>query len=42
VIRGSASNLPDHIRLGVGGVGRVKLEMGLTHLARLLSDWPVQ
>ncbi|NBZ88169.1 aminotransferase class I/II-fold pyridoxal phosphate-dependent enzyme [Stagnihabitans tardus] len=40
LLPGSAYDLPGHIRLGVGGGAGVKLQDGLSRLARALNDWP--
>ena len=37
---GSAYDLPNHIRLGVGGGAAVRLQDGLDRLAQALHDWP--
>lgn len=40
LLPGSAYDLPGHIRLGVGGGAAVRLDDGLSRLARALRDWP--
>ncbi len=40
VIPGSAYDMPDHIRLGVGGGPEVRLDDGLSRLADCLACWP--
>jgi DNA-binding transcriptional MocR family regulator len=36
---GSAYDLPNHIRLGVGGGAEVRLDEGLERLGQALKDW---
>lgn len=41
LLPGSAYDLPQHIRLGVGGGAAVRLQDGLDRLSHALHDWPV-
>ena len=41
LLPGSAYDLPQHIRLGVGGGAAVRLQDGLDRLSQALRDWPV-
>ncbi|MFC3181534.1 aminotransferase class I/II-fold pyridoxal phosphate-dependent enzyme [Cypionkella sinensis] len=41
LLPGSAYDLPQHIRLGVGGGAAVRLQDGLDRLSQALHDWPV-
>jgi len=39
LLPGSAYGHSNHIRVGVGGGGAAKLELGLTRMSRLLAEW---
>ncbi len=40
ILPGTAYDVPDHIRVGVGGGPQANLDEGLARLAALLCDWP--
>ena len=41
VLPGTVYDLPQHIRVGVGGGAESNLSLGLERLGEVLSDWPV-
>ena len=40
LLPGSSYDMPNHIRLGVGGGAAAKLDLGLERMAKLLASWP--